>query len=129
MLHFMYSFDYDGSGNDQERMSLMVFNVEVYAIAEKYDVVALKLRAEEKFDKAVRTCWDMEDLVHCVIDIYNSTPFTDRGLRDIVVDVAHEHIAVLLEKDDFQTVLEGTHCFAADLTRIMASSKHCSNKR
>jgi len=122
MLHFMYRFDYDGSGNDQGRVSPMLFNVQVYGIADKYGILALKSVAKEKFDKAVRTCWDMDDFAHVITEIYSSTPstdrglrdtvvdvaLTDRGLRDTVVDVAHEHIRALLEKDDFRGVLEET---------------------
>lgn len=108
MLHFMYRFDYDGSGNDQGRVSPMLFNVQVYGIADKYGILALKSVAKEKFDKAVRTCWDMDDFAHVITEIYSSTPSTDRGLRDTVVDVAHEHIRALLEKDDFRGVLEET---------------------
>lgn len=120
MLHFMYRFDYDGSGNDQGRVSPMLFNVQVYGIADKYGILALKSVAKEKFDKAVRTCWDMDDFAHVITEIYSSTPPTDRGLRGIVVDVAHEHIRALLEKDDFRGVLEETAGFAADVTQLMA---------
>ena len=66
MLRFMYTFDYDGSGNDHERISPMLFNVEVYSTAEKYDILALELRAKKKFDKSVRTCCDMDDFAHCI---------------------------------------------------------------
>ena len=117
----MYTFDYDGSGNDLERISPMLFNVEVYSIAEKYDISALKLRAEEKFEKAVETCWDMDDFAHAITDIYSSTPPTDRGLRDKVVEVAYQHISALLMKHTFRDVLKETVGFAADVTQLMAS--------
>ena len=128
MLRFMYTFDYDGSGNDHERISPMLFNVEVYSTAEKYDILALKLRAKDKFDKAVRTCWDMDDFAHCITDLYSSIPSTDRALRDTVVEVAHEHIEALLEKDGFRSVLEETAGFAADVTQLMAQSDNSSPK-
>jgi hypothetical protein len=129
MLHFMYRFDYDGSGNDQGRVSPMLFNVKVYGIADKYEIWALQLLAEKKFAKAVRTCWDMDDFAHVVSEIYSSTPSTDRGLRDIVVDIAHENIEALLEKDDFLGVLEGTAGFAADVTQLLAQKKRLSNRK
>jgi speckle-type POZ protein len=61
MLNFMYLFSYDASGSDQARASPMIFNVKVYSIADKYDVVALKSQAKEKFEKAAKSCWSMED--------------------------------------------------------------------
>ena len=133
MLGFMYTFDYDCSGNDLERTSPMLFNVEVYSIAEKYGVSSLKLRAKEKFERAVKTCWDMDDLAHTITYIYSSTPPTDRGLRDAVVEVVYEHISALLKKHTFRDVLEETVGFAADVTQLMVSSErafqkyHCPN--
>ncbi|KAH0541720.1 hypothetical protein FGG08_003812 [Glutinoglossum americanum] len=120
MLHFLYRFDYDGSGNDQGRVSPMFFNSRVYSIADKYDVPALRLLAKEKFEEAVGTCWNMDDFVHVIPEVYDSTPPTDRGLRDIVVKVTHEHIKTLLEKKEFQYAIEETVGFAADIIRLMA---------
>lgn len=123
MLRFMYTFDYDGSGNDHERVSPMIFNAEVYSIADKYGVEALKTRAKEKFDKAVWTCWDMDDFPRAITEVYSSTPSTDRGLRDAVVEITFQNINTLLKKPDFQDVLEDTVGFAADVTKIMAQRK------
>lgn len=122
MLRFMYTFDYDSSGSDWERASPILFNVEVYSIAEKYGVLPLKLQAKEKFEKAIQNCWDMDDFSPAITEIYNSTPTTDRGLRDAVVEISHEHICRLLEKHAFRDVLEETAGFAADVTQQMASS-------
>lgn len=123
MLRFMYAFDYDGSGNDQERVSPMIFNAEVYSIADKYDVQALKIRAKEKFDKAVWTCWDMDDFPRAITEVYSSTPSTDKGLRDALVEIAFQNINALLKKPDFQDVLEDTAGFAAGLTTVLAQRK------
>ncbi|KAL2057371.1 hypothetical protein ABVK25_002424 [Lepraria finkii] len=126
MLYFVYIFGYDGSGNGQECISPMIFNAEVYSIADKYGILALKVRATEKFDKAVRTCWDMDDVAHAITEVYSSTPSTDRGLRDTAVEVAHEHISPLLEKDDFRGVLEEAVGFTADVTQVFAQSESSS---
>lgn len=123
MLQFMYTIDYDSGGNDQEPMSPMLFNVRVYSIAGKYDVMALKQRAKEKFTVAASTCWDMDDFAHVISEIYTSTPPEDRGLRDIVVEVTHPHIDVLLKKDDFRRVLEETPFFTADVTQVLIQTK------
>jgi len=126
MLDFVYTFDYDGSGNSQGRASPMIFNAEVYSIGDKYGVVALKSRAKKKFDKAVKTCWDMDDFAHAITEVYSSTPSTDRGLRDTIVEVARKNISTLLEKEDFRSVLEETVGFAADVTQLMDQSENQS---
>lgn len=134
MLRFMYTFDYDDSDNDHERISLMFFNVKVYSTAKKYDNLTLKLRAKKKFNKAVRTCWDMNDFAHCITEIYSSTSSTDQVLRDTVVEIAYEHIKALLEKNNFRSVLEKTAEFATDVIQLMTQSNNsflkeynCSN--
>lgn len=129
MLHFMYRFDYDASGNDQGRASPTVFNVRVYSIADKYDVPGLKSYAKRKFEKAVETCWDMDDFPHAITEIYSSTPAPDRGLRDLVIEVACKHIDALLEKQVFQDVLEEAVGFAAGVTQAMAKEADSALKK
>jgi speckle-type POZ protein len=136
MLNFMYLFDYGTSGSDRARVSPMIFHVKVYSIADKYDVVALKSQAKEKFEKAARSCWNMEDFPPAISEVYSLTPATDRGLRDLVVEIVCTHIDALLVRQDFRNVLEETVGFAADVTQLIASTStlkeykcpHCSNR-
>jgi speckle-type POZ protein len=122
MLNFMYLFDYGASGSDQARASPMVFHVKVYSIADKYDVVALKSQAKEKFERAAKSCWNMEDFPLAISEVYSLTPATDRGLRDLVVEIVCTHIDALLVRQDFRNVLEETVGFAADVTQLIAST-------
>lgn len=62
----------------------------------------------------------MDDFPYAITEIYSSTDRTDRGLRDLVVEIVSEHIHALLKKQDFQAVLEETLGFAADVTRFIA---------
>lgn len=116
----MYRFDYDADGSDQASVAPMVFHVKVYSIADKYDVLALKLQAREKFAKLVKTCWDMEDFPDAITEIYSPTHGIDRGLRDLVVEIVSKHIHALLKRQDFQDLLEETLGFAADVIRLIA---------
>ncbi|KAI9776086.1 MAG: hypothetical protein M1839_000599 [Geoglossum umbratile] len=120
MLHFFYRFNYDDSGDDQGPVSPMLFNTRVYGVADKYDVSSLKTLAKEKFDKAIKTCWDMDDFTHVITETYSSTPSADRGLRNLVAKVARKHIKALLERKEFRCVLEETISFAADVTQLLA---------
>lgn len=70
----------------------------------------------------------MNDFAHCITKVYGSTPSTDRALRNTVVEVAHQHIGALLEKDSFRSVLEETAGFAADVTQLIAQSDNSSPK-
>jgi hypothetical protein len=113
MLRFMYYFDYD----TYDGRSSMIFNAEVYSIADRYTIPALKEHAKEKFQKATSVGWAMDDFPLTVAEVYSSTPETDRGLRDLVVQLCQEHLGHLRNNRQFQDVLKRTKDFAADLVR------------
>ncbi|KAF1993612.1 hypothetical protein P154DRAFT_477289 [Amniculicola lignicola CBS 123094] len=122
MLQFMYTFDYNASGSAENSPSPMVFNVKMYAVAEKYDIPALKSQSKHKFETTVETCWKMDDFSYAVAQIYNSTPSTDRGLRKVATEAACEHINELLPKQGFRDVLDETVGFASDIAQLLAKN-------
>ena len=121
MIHFMYGFDYDSSGGDHSRVSPMLFNVNVYQVADKYGVLKLKQRAKEKFEKIIEACWGMDDFPLTITEAYSSTPKTDRGLRDPLIRTALKHIEHLQKTEDFVQVLEETVGFSADIFQYSIS--------
>ncbi|MCJ1263408.1 hypothetical protein MMC22_003278 [Lobaria immixta] len=62
----------------------MTNNVRVYAIADKYDIPGLKELAKSKFWILVASAELILNHPSIIYEIYNTTPSTDRGLRDIV---------------------------------------------
>ncbi|ENH71186.1 Protein roadkill [Fusarium oxysporum f. sp. cubense race 1] len=111
MLRFMYSFDYSNIYGT----STMVFDAQMYQIADKYDIPALKAQSKNKFDVAVTTGWSMDDFPLAITVVYESTPPEDRGLRDLVVQTARKNIDKLLGHDGFCELIRKTPDFAADL--------------
>ncbi|KAJ5549655.1 BTB/POZ protein [Penicillium frequentans] len=116
MIHFMYGFDYDSSGNDFSRVSPMLFNIKVYQVADKYFVPQLKQRAKDKFGQIARTCWQMDDFPVAIAEAYQCTQKNDRDLRELLVKISQDHIAELTENEKFCSILQETIGFAADLT-------------
>lgn len=115
MLRFMYSFDYSNIYGT----STMVFDAQMYQIADKYDTPALKAQSKNKFTVAVATGWSMDDFPLAITVVYESTPPEDRGLRDLVVQTARENIDKLLEHDGFCKLIRETPDFAADLIPVL----------
>jgi len=111
MLRFMYSFDYSNIYGT----STMVFDAQMYQIADKYDIPALKAESKNKFNVAVTTGWSMDDFPLAITVVYESTPPEDRGLRDLVVETARKSIDKLLGSDGFCELIRKTPDFAADL--------------
>jgi speckle-type POZ protein len=111
MLHFIYSFDYVDACDS----SSMVFNAQVYRIADKYDIPALKTYSKNKFASAITFGWNTDDFPGAVSLIYDTTPLEDRGLRDLVVDITWKNIDKLIGRDGFCELLRKTADFTADL--------------
>jgi len=123
MLRFMYHFNYDEGSFLQARSSPMVFHAEVYGIADKYDIPFLATYAKEKFKEAISTGWDKEDFPQAILEAYSSTPESDRGLRDLILNVCQDHISDLRDKPSFVNAMrQTTSLFAADLAQRLAKS-------
>lgn len=111
MLHFMYNFDYINVNGT----SSMVFEAQVYQIADKYDISSLKEHAKKKFGAAIDIGWSMDDFPLAITVAYTTSPLEDRGLRDLIIETCNDNINGLLEKSYFCEVLRSTNDFAADL--------------
>lgn len=130
MLGFLYYRNYDSNGYSDPIKSSCEFHVRVYAIAEEYQIEGLKDMAKEKCRD---TSWESEpdkNFGNVVRLVYESTPNTVRGLRDVIVDIASRHIQSLLaEEGTFEEALENVSGFGADMTRKMSSTYRPGKKR
>ncbi len=124
MLHFMYHLDY----NNVHGASTMIFDAQVYGLADKYAIPALKSHALEKFRMVISSGWVMDDFPLAVSEAYNSTPETDRALRDLVVEISNTNINKLLENKLFRDVLRETPGFAVDMVNSLSSSRQNRRK-
>ncbi|KAF4463285.1 btb poz [Fusarium albosuccineum] len=115
MLYFMYNFNYTNTSGS----STMVFDAQVYQIADKYDFEALKCHAKDRFGDAIDQSWNMDDFPLAVTVVYTTTPAEDRGLRDLVVETSHWNIDSLITRDDFCEMLRNVPDFAADLVPFL----------
>jgi hypothetical protein len=135
MISYMYTFDYrDEEHRDHRDLCLessicnipsryeshehrniihqekdqpaLLSSVRVYAIADKYDIPSLKRLAKERFESWAKKNWAREDFSDIVREIFESTPTSDRGLRDIVIRIVALHADVLTKKDEFRRLIE-----------------------
>lgn len=120
MLRFLYGSGYDVvNTDDPTHLTPILFHIRVYAIADKYDIPTLKLRAQEKFNNVIMNFLKTDEFARVIAEIYSTTVPTDRGLRDKVVELAYVYRRELLDKKSFVHVLEETAGFAADLVQYM----------
>lgn len=80
-------------------------SVRVYAIADKYDILSLKELARQWFCDWAATNWLHEDFCDIVQEIFNSTPDSDRGLRDVVIQIVAMHAEDLIQKGEFRRLI------------------------
>ncbi|KAH0556868.1 hypothetical protein GP486_005347 [Trichoglossum hirsutum] len=90
----------------EESRPALFSSVRVYAIAEKYDIPALKTLAKERFSKWARNNWSHKEFPILVKEVFESTPDTDRGLRDIASQLCATHIKSFLQEDGVLDVIE-----------------------
>lgn len=98
-------------------------HVGLYALGDRLLIPGLKASAQRKFKR------DLARNVHksikiqiatssIVSNIYNSTPSSDRGLRDAICHYLVSDIKELLPCKQFQNVLTKTRNFATDLLNV-----------
>lgn len=96
MLRWFYEFDYATS---QDAMWPLVFDVQVYAVAEKYLLPNLKRLAATKFEQRAEGSWRSRDFATAVADTYHYLPESDDALKQTIARLVVKH-----EKDLFHPV-------------------------
>ena len=105
MLQFLYIGNYDyGDFHSLECHELMADTL-VYSIADKYDIDWLKEIAKAKFEVRARKAWSCKDYPTVVARVFDTTPDTDMGLRDIVGVACAEHIDEILVSETWGELL------------------------
>ena len=93
MISYLYELDYsDGKvtskrHGDSHYISPLDTNVKMYAMGEKFGIDGLKQLAKEKFEVAFESVptTKLGQFLDVIPEVYNSTPDTDEGLRELAV--------------------------------------------
>jgi hypothetical protein len=93
-----------GAGHGQ---SILFSSIHVYAIAERYGIPDLKALAKERFRECSQTNWACVEFPSIIRVVFESTPSSDSGLRDIVPQLVVEHADEFIENADFLSLVEG----------------------
>ncbi|KAK4695555.1 hypothetical protein P7C71_g2214, partial [Lecanoromycetidae sp. Uapishka_2] len=164
MMQYLYTMDYDDEGGGPDRpysdlsatatataMDLedtkpqptshedlwryrLMSNVQVYALAEKYDIGALKKLAMVKLGAMLsseQSCGrgKVADYMQEIIEaVFTSTPDTDRGLRDALIGACSIRLPAMLEDEVMVNVIKENGDFALGLLRASESYLRDSRK-
>jgi sulfur relay (sulfurtransferase) DsrC/TusE family protein len=116
MIRSFYGLHYDI--NQPPQMCPLLFNVKVYAIADKFEVEYLKIQAKLTFVTLAQDYWNSDEFLTAAFEAYTTTPKSDRGLRDVVVAVCQKHRKELREKKAFEKLVEETPGLATDIVLL-----------
>ncbi|KAI4199161.1 MAG: hypothetical protein LQ350_004791 [Teloschistes chrysophthalmus] len=93
-------------------------DVLVYALADKYDVKDLKNLAIAKFQRSKDwEGWEDEDILTILRIVYETTPRTDRGLRDEILKIFSCHCDTLMDNPRLISMLDGDGQLARDILK------------
>jgi hypothetical protein len=95
--------------------SSLLGNVQVYSLADKYNIPRLKGLAKAKFMAQAHQLLSVDHYPDIIREIYESTPSSDRGLRDAVTLACVENIRTLIPEPVFSAVLKDVGDFGFDL--------------
>lgn len=109
--------DYDSDDEYETDESHLLTHTRVYALAEKFDIPALKDLARSKFEMAMACFYDSPEFADAIIEVYCSTIDTDRGLRDIVLQAFRSH-PQLASTQDVYNVIKETPSLAFELWKV-----------
>lgn len=116
LLVFLYDHCYTAPAD-----GAMLFHARMYAMAEFYQVPALKELAKRCFREEVdgEGGWADPSFALAVEVVFESTPEGDRGLRDLVVEAACRHFGELKERKEFEEVAQRIGSFSFDVAEAL----------
>ncbi|KAF4541509.1 BTB/POZ domain containing protein [Lasiodiplodia theobromae] len=133
MLEFCYTFTYTcptsssssssshpSSSSPSRNEDAMIFHVHMYAVGEIYDIPSLKALAARNFDRDVDHAFPR--FPAAVRAIYETTPDSDRGLRDRALRVCAAHAAELLANPAFEDVMDQLGVFGKEFARQLVAN-------
>lgn len=99
--------DHFGAGQTEmsQNSAVLSFHINIYALAETFQIHGLKALARSYFEHSLERCLNSVPFTRVVEEVYSATPANDRGLRDTVVSIALRHLLELRNSnslpDDF----------------------------
>lgn len=80
------------------------FHILMYSLADRMFIEGLKAISKDKVERELAQILDPNTFPHTIFEIYNSTPATDRGLRDLAVEMTMNHLTELRTSDESDRV-------------------------
>lgn len=76
------------------------FHILMYSLADRMVIEGLKAISKDKVERELAQRLDANTFPHAIVEIYNSTPASDRGLRDLAVRMTMDCLTELRTVED-----------------------------
>jgi hypothetical protein len=120
-VHKMISFFYTQTYTlDDTASEPLLSHTRIYITADKYDVPLLKRLARENYKKVTLEKFD-ENLflfMDSLRMIYDETPESDKGLRDVAIKAARDNLGDLMETEAFIELLKENPDISVDILKV-----------
>ncbi|KAL9117305.1 MAG: hypothetical protein Q9187_006161 [Circinaria calcarea] len=120
MLDYLYRLDYSDLVPPTLNMSegRLIVNARMYALADKYEIWALKELAKQKSINALEEDWSGESFLTALEIVWTTTPYSDRGLRDCFLTAITTHKLDLYKREGFMEAVRAVDELAADIVDV-----------
>lgn len=136
MIHYFYNVDYDYHIKDltQVRLSGTIYNLRMYAIADKYMVLPLKQLALKRFELRCTYGWTLGQFVEAIEEVYSTPMVHERNREQVIVNCVKSHMSIMQhpetspEHKEFHSLLRETE-LGADVAIALAKLRerqHCN---
>ncbi|KAL8967638.1 MAG: hypothetical protein Q9183_002821 [Haloplaca sp. 2 TL-2023] len=120
LVDYLYCFDYTDGRQIQSTVqssgsNTLSINANMYIIGDKYNLRDLKTLAKQKFQTALSSSWNKENLPDVIRTIYDNTLSSDRALRDCLIPILESQKTVLRAREAFMQLVSSHGEFAIDL--------------
>ncbi|MCJ1245146.1 hypothetical protein MMC30_002347 [Trapelia coarctata] len=136
MLQYIYYTNFTDilrpAGNDIDYGA--VFDAKLYATADKYRVQTLKDAIEPSFTSRLSSVTERKNnppmliLADLLAVVYETTPDTDRGLRDPLAAFINEHRSWFLARKSVTAYMQRNHAFSLDILNYFLTEAHSVEK-
>ena len=117
MLDYLYRLDYDDQATSNPKASegRLTVNARMYALADKYEIWALKELAKRKSVRVLEEDWSGESFLAALEIVWTTTSHLDRGLRDCYLPVITAHKVDLHKRESFMEAASLVDGLAVDI--------------
>jgi hypothetical protein len=125
MFDFFYLQSYgsgrSGTTDSEVNRSSFILHAKVYAMGEKYGIPSLKEAAIERFWEDTPSICTDDDFAEAVELAFTITPNSDRGLRNLIIQVVHNNASQMKDNGKIKKLILSHNDLAYGLWEVTST--------